>query len=120
MNPELQDYTNFVLEAYDNEVWDSQKLALRDMSILVQNQEAYFIVSTFPFLQKEISDYAFLSVHKQLDEFWSELQIPHIDLLPTYKPYLGEALTVNQYDAHPNEFAHQLAAKAINNYFKSN
>jgi hypothetical protein len=36
-----------------------------------------------------------------------------LDLWPVLKPHLGEGLTVNRFDAHPNERAHALAAEAI-------
>ncbi|MBL4707889.1 MAG: SGNH/GDSL hydrolase family protein, partial [Flavobacteriales bacterium] len=118
MNPKMQGYTNFVLDAYKDQIWENQKLALRKMIDLVKGQNAVMMVVTFPFLQTEIENYSFLPVHHKLQAFWKDQRILHIDLLETYRPYLGEELTVNKYDAHPNEFAHQLAADAISNYFK--
>jgi hypothetical protein len=39
--------------------------------------------------------------------------IPCLDLLPVLEPHASEKLTVNIFDAHPNERAHELAADAI-------
>ena len=39
--------------------------------------------------------------------------MPHLDLLPVFRGFSPAQLTVNPFDAHPNEFANELAAKAI-------
>jgi hypothetical protein len=44
--------------------------------------------------------------------------VPHLDLLPVYVDYADAELVVNRFDAHPNEFAHSLAAEAIGRFLK--
>jgi hypothetical protein len=39
--------------------------------------------------------------------------VPVLDLRPVLESHAGEGLTVNRFDAHPNERAHALAAAAI-------
>jgi hypothetical protein len=56
------------------------------------------------------------SVHDQLDQFWREQHVPHLDLLPVYKDLPPSRLTVNCYDAHPNELANKLAADALDKF----
>jgi hypothetical protein len=36
-----------------------------------------------------------------------------LDLVETLEPHVDEGLTVNRYDAHPNERAHKLVAEAL-------
>jgi len=61
-------------------------------------------------------NYEYQPVHDALDGLWPELEVPHLDLLPIYKDLSPRKITVNSYDAHPNEFAGQLAAEAIDKF----
>ena len=71
------------------------------------------MVVTFPFLQHSAENYPFHEIHTQLDDFWKSQNIPHLDLYKSFEPYLGKTLTVNRYDAHPNELSNKLAADEI-------
>ncbi|MEI6784577.1 MAG: hypothetical protein WCQ21_27100 [Verrucomicrobiota bacterium] len=44
--------------------------------------------------------------------------MPQLDLLPVYAGLPPGQLTVNHYDAHPNEGANKLAAEAIDRWFQ--
>jgi hypothetical protein len=78
------------------------------------------LVVTFPFLHELGPHYEYVPVHKELDEFWQELGVPHLDLLSVYEPHQGERLTVNSHDAHPGVYAHALAADAIVRFLEKN
>ena len=72
------------------------------------------MVVTFPFLHALGDDYAYRDVHGRLDALsGDELGMRHLDLLPVYEEYKPGKLVVGKVDAHPNEFAHELAAEAI-------
>jgi hypothetical protein len=73
-------------------------------------------VVTFPFLQSLGDNYEYRPVHDELNRFWSALNVPQLDLLNTFTNLPREKTTVNRYDAHPNEFANALAAKAIESF----
>jgi hypothetical protein len=75
-------------------------------------------VVTFPLLDALGPDYQYKFVHEELDRFWRELNVPHLDLLSVYKDLPPSKITVNRYDAHPNEYAHQLAAERIDEFLK--
>jgi hypothetical protein len=60
----------------------------------------------------------FKSVHEQLDRYWKENGVPHLDLLATFSNLPPAKLVVNPHDAHPNEYAHALAAEAIDEFLK--
>jgi hypothetical protein len=70
-------------------------------------------VVTFPFVHAVGPDYAFHNAHERLNECWSALKVPHLDLLPVFSGLRPETITVNRYDPHPNEYANRLAAEKI-------
>ena len=112
-DPETSNYYDFVLENYEGPVWEKQQrrlLALRDY---VDSQGGQLFVVTFPFVHDLGQDYPYRSVHARLDEFWGDLEAPHLDLLSAFEADPGAKLVVNSYDAHPNERAHAIAAESI-------
>lgn len=116
ITPECKNYGQFVLEGYEGEAWKKQMKLFKEVQQLSKEMNTKLAVVTFPFLQKPYNEYQFKKAHAKLSAYWHANQVPHLDLLETYKPYLGESLTVNEFDAHPNEFAHQLAASAIESF----
>ena len=117
-DPAISDYYGFVRGAYDGPLWDVQKARLRELVNLVRSHDAELMVVTFPFLHGLGDDYAYRDVHERLDVFWNELDVPHLDLLPIYEGYKPGKLVVGSADAHPNEFAHGLAAAAIGEFLE--
>ena len=87
-----------------------QATSLRDFC---RDHGAQLIVVTFPLLHALGPDYAYRSVHEQLASFWAGLSVPALDLYDVYAPYPPEQLVIGKRDAHPNRFAHELAAGAI-------
>jgi hypothetical protein len=111
--PEISDYYRCDREAYSGPPWEAHKPRLKAMRDLVHSNGGQLHVVTFPFLHLIGPNYEFRAVHRQLDDFWRSIDVPHLDLLPVFAPYAPRKLTVNPYDAHPNEFANALAADAI-------
>ena len=110
---DILDYFGVVRDAYAGPVWEAQKLRLAAMHKLVVSGGGRMGVVTFPFFHALKPSYQWLPVHHQLDALWKTLGIPHQDLLPVYQRLEPSDLTVNKYDAHPNELAHLLAAEAV-------
>lgn len=73
---------------------------------------------TFPFLQSVEKGYDYRAVHEELDRFWTQLDVPHTDLLPVFEGMPAGEVTVNRFDPHPNERANTLAAKAIESFLR--
>lgn len=115
---DISSYHNYLTNAYEGENFEKHKKNLDKIVALTRESRSPLIVVTFPFLKVPYEKYAFKNVHKKLDEYWKSKNVPHLDLLEHLKPYMGEQLTVNEFDAHPNEFANELAAKAIDDFFK--
>ena len=112
-DPDVSSYFNFVTEAYNSSIWDVHKKRLRQMQQMVKSHGGRLLVVTFPFMHVTDKN-SFSAIHEKLDLFWREQGIPHLDMSPVFQNYTPKELTVNRFDAHPNEFAHALAATTIN------
>lgn len=112
-DPAVANYYSDLIEAYDGEIWDVQAQRLRDFAAFCREREAGLLVVIFPFLQRLGAEYPFAAAHEKVARLFAEEQVPTIDLRPLYERYDEEELRVSIYDAHPNAFAHQLAAEAI-------
>ncbi|MGA2241305.1 MAG: hypothetical protein ABSH11_04635 [Verrucomicrobiota bacterium] len=113
-NPDMAKYFDFVKTGYAGPLWEQQKKRLRQARDLVETHGAHFAVVTFPFMHAlGQNNYEYQFIHDQLDAFWKELNVPHLDLLPVFRDLPPRKITVNRYDAHPNEFANALAAEKI-------
>ena len=114
--PWIKNYYSYVREAYYGEKWEEQKQRLRALGDLIESRGRKLSVVTFPFMNALGSNYEYQFVHDELNAFWQEQHVPHLDLLPAFKNCQPAQLTVNAFDAHPNEFANRLAARAINDF----
>jgi hypothetical protein len=119
-NPYTKDYYSFIGDGYRGEIWDKEAKQLRELHDLVRSTGGKLMVVTFPFVNAVGPNYPYATIHKQLDEFWKTENVPHLDLLAVYKNEVGTKLTVNRFDAHPNEYAHQLATDAIEKFVTQN
>jgi hypothetical protein len=113
-NPFVKNYFSFVKQGYRGEYWEAQKKRLEAFRDLVEAHGGHLSVVTFPFLHALGPNYDYGFVHEELDRFWKSQRVPDLDLLPVYAGRAASKLTVNAHDAHPNEFANELAAEAIN------
>jgi hypothetical protein len=114
--PLLKNYFPFVRNAYSDQRWEQQKQRLKEFRDVVQAHGGRLTVMTFPFLNALGPHYEYQFIHDELDQLWRDLQVPHLDLLSVYKDLPPRQLTVNPYDAHPNEYANELAAEALDKF----
>jgi lysophospholipase L1-like esterase len=115
-DPYLGNYCSFVREAYSGALWEQQRERLKAFRDLVQDHGGHLAVVTFPLLNALGPNYEYRFIHDKLDQLWRELGVPQLDLLPVYEGLPPSQLTVNRYDAHPNERANRLAAEAIDKW----
>ncbi len=106
-------YFSHLVDSYDSEPWDHLANRLRQLHVNCREHGVEFRMVLFPFLHDLGPDYPFKRAHAKLVQFCKAEGIPVLDLEPVLEPHAGEGLTVNPYDAHPNERAHKLAADAI-------
>ncbi len=114
--PWVKNYFSYVREAYRGEKWEEQKQRLQALRDLVAARGGKLSVVTFPFLNALGPNYEYQFVHDELNAFWSKENVPHLDLLPVFRGFRPDQLTVNRFDAHPNELANKLAANAIDKF----
>ncbi|HMP82445.1 MAG TPA: SGNH/GDSL hydrolase family protein, partial [Verrucomicrobiota bacterium] len=115
-DPVLNNYYSFVKDGYRGELWNVQKERLKAIRDLVEANGGRLLAVTFPFIHESGDDYEYAFVHKQLDQLWNELGVPHLDLMPVLKVHPSGQIVVNRFDAHPNEFANQLVARAVDEF----
>ncbi len=111
--PGIGDYFSSLRDAYRGPVWEQQQQRFLQFREVVQKAGGTLRVVTWPFLHALGEDYQHEEAHAQLGQFWRQQGIEHLDLLPLLREYPSAKLTVNAFDAHPNEFASELAAVAI-------
>lgn len=116
--PWIRNYFSYVREAYQGEKWEQQKERLRKLRALVERRGGKLSVMTFPFLNALGPHYEYQFVHDELNAFWREEHVPHLDLLPVYQGMKPAEVTVNAFDAHPNERANALAAEKLDVFLR--
>jgi hypothetical protein len=117
--PDMRNYFQFVRDGYRGPVWQRQMERLDSLREAVQAAGGHLAVVTFPFLQALGPHYEYQFMHDELNAFWQQRQVPHLDLLGVYHGIPADKLVVNRFDAHPNEYAHRLAAEAIDKFLGS-
>lgn len=117
-DPDVSDYYQFVRKLYDGPTWEAQQKRLLSLRDFVASHGGRLRVVTFPFLHRLGPGYDYRPVHSQLDQFWREAGVPHLDLLPLFEASPAAKWTVNRHDAHPNLKAQALAAKALADFLR--
>lgn len=115
-DPNVKNYYKFTLKSYRSKTWNYQRGLLDSLGEIVRRKGGELLVVTFPYLHSLGPRYPARDIHKKLNIFWRDNNIPHLDLLKSFRDYKPETLTVSPYDAHPNEFAHKLAASVMLNF----
>ena len=111
--PAFDDYYQRLRDTYTGATWEQQKATLTQMINYVRSQNAQLVVVGWPFINTIDDDYYFAEAHYKLQGFWKEQGVPHIDLWPVLAPHLDEELTVNAWDAHPNERANEIVTSVV-------
>lgn len=107
------EYFPHLRESYDQAPWEGLKRKLDELHADCKSHGVDFRMVIFPFLNNLDPDYPFHQAHQKLKRYCEQAQIPVLDLEPILLPHVKEGLTVNRFDAHPNERAHAIVAAAI-------
>jgi len=111
--PGVRDYYSHVKDYYSGPAWNRMFAKLTELHATCREAGIDLRIVIFPFLHNLGPDYPFRDAHERISEFCRRDGVPCLDLLPVLEPHSAERLTVNLFDAHPNERAHALAAEAI-------
>jgi hypothetical protein len=111
--PDFRNYFGDLAEAYAGP--DGTRLlgGINNVNHTCRSNGVKFGLVIFPFLHNLGPKYEFAAAHERIVAHCRKNGIPVLDLRPSLEPHVGEGLTVNPFDAHPNERAHELAAEAI-------
>jgi lysophospholipase L1-like esterase len=117
--PDLRNHFVTVLGGYNSDrVWQQQAQRLDSLRREVEHKGGRLSVVIFPFLHHLGPEYEYRAVHRQLGEFWHQRGVPTLDLLSVFDDLPTNKIIVNRFDAHPNELAHALAARAIDAFLR--
>jgi hypothetical protein len=111
--PRVRNYFSYLSESYRTEPWNRMQRKLDELVSACEANDIELRVVVFPFLHNLGDDYPFRDAHGRLQNYFDSQGIPCLDLEPILTPHVNDGLTVNRFDAHPNERAHELAAKAM-------
>ena len=113
-DPRVKSFFDWELEAYtDPRIWSVQCERFRTIAETCRRASIRLDVVIFPFFTGWGAGYRFGPAHEALAKAWKDAGIDVIDLSDAYRGIPGEDLMVNRYDAHPNERAHEIAARVI-------
>ena len=113
-DPRVRDFFSYEKEAYDDpKIWAVQCDQFRRIAATCRAASIRLDVIVFPFFQVWGEDYPFATCHDRVVAAWKALGVDAIDLRDCYRGIPGADLVVNRFDAHPNERAHEIAARTI-------
>ena len=111
--PSVRGYYSFVKDYYRGQPWRLMREDLDEVHQMCRSHGTDFRIVVFPFLHNLGPDYPFREAHRLIVEHCQSQGIAVLDLEPFLSPSASKGLTVNRFDAHPNELAHRLAAEAL-------
>lgn len=111
--PEVRNYYSQLADSYGSAPWVGMRRKLDELREFCKDRDIDLRIVIFPFPHNLGPGYPFDAAHERIAEYCRQAEVPCLDLKSVLLPHVGEGLTVNRFDAHPNERAHALAAKAI-------
>ncbi len=103
-------YLTKVLNSKVNKEYNKQ--FFREISEISKEKGMKVLVVVFPMIYN-LQNYSYTEADNFVKGAADENDFYFLDLLDTYKKYKESELVLSRFDAHPNEFAHKLAADAI-------
>jgi hypothetical protein len=111
--PDVRSYYSQLADSYRSAPWEAMRRKLDELRDFCEAKKIDLRIVIFPFLHNLGPDYPFDAAHARIADYCRESDLRWLDLKPVLLPHVAEGLTVNRFDAHPNERAHALAAQAI-------
>lgn len=110
-----RNYYDFVRDFYAGPAWTRFEETLVRVDRMAAEHDSNFVVVIFPFLHNLGDQYPFADIHHQIATACDQQRIGCVDLLPRLQAAArdGKRLTVNPFDAHPNELAHRIVADEL-------
>ena len=96
--------------------WPDCRRALASAKSLAEGRKIEVALVIFPELFRLAGGYPFEHIHELVKSTCDQLGIDVLDLLDSYRGMKDSELWVHPSDHHPNEVAHEIAAKAIHDF----
>lgn len=93
--------------------WQACRNCLRIMAETCEQRGIPFVVILFPAFMDLNDRYPFTGIHARVRNEVEATSAAFIDLLPEFKGHKASDLWVHPADQHPNEIAHDIAARAL-------
>lgn len=106
-------YYGWLKDTYSGVPLELEKMVLREFKALCTKKGFHLKVAIFPLIGDLSSGFKMKTAHNEISLFFKEEGIPFIDLADKLKEFPAKKLTVNRFDAHPNEFTHRIIADEI-------
>jgi hypothetical protein len=102
------------IDAYDDPtIWAAQRGQFRRIAERCRASSIRLHVVVFPFFHAWGPQYPFDGCHDRVVEAWTSLGVDVLDLREAFRGTPAADLVVGRFDAHPNERAHEIAARAV-------
>lgn len=111
--PKLRNYYDHVRDDFRSDAWARFREMLFALHDDTQADGVELIVAIFPFLHNLGGNDQFDKAHEQIAGECTAHGIRVIDLKGDLAAHADERLTVNHFDAHPNERAHEIVAETL-------
>lgn len=113
-DPRVQGYFDWEVRAYeDPAIFDRQRARFRRIADTCRRASMRLDVVVFPMFSQWGESYGLGGCHDRVVAAWKELGVDAIDLRAAYRGIPGSDLAVNRFDGHPNERAHEIAARTV-------
>jgi lysophospholipase L1-like esterase len=102
----------------NNKGWLLAKDSLKEIKILGEQNGYQLLVVIIPYLTTLDDSFHWIDAHAAIKAYCESQQIPVLDLFPYYKGQETRKLHISITDNHPNAKAHNIAARAIIEWFE--
>jgi len=99
--------------------WEKMLSELQAGKRIAAEAGAGYAVVIFPFMYRLDDSYPFAVIHRMVEAALREDGIPVLDLFPAFEGESYTRLWVHPSDQHPNDRAHEIAARAIGEFLET-
>lgn len=110
---EYKSYFDWLSDTYTGKTWELERVLLWKFKDTCVKKGCTLKVAILPLIGDLSSGFKMKTAQDKVTSFFREEGIPYIDLSKRLSEFPAKKLTVNKFDAHPNEFAHRIIAEEI-------
>ncbi len=100
------------------QAWQRLENGVRKVRRLVEEDGATYVIVMFPWLAS-LDDYPLTDVHDRVRHLASDIGVPFLDLLDTFRGRDASRMRISIIDEHPSVEAHRLTATAITRFLQN-